>query len=239
MPHTVLRYKASGLDMVSDFYVGEGGHQRPGVLVFSGGGGLSDHYRGLAQKFANLGYAALACDLHGGARQGDHDLRVALPRVQALMANPADLSGRGIGALEALRQRPEVDSRRISAVGYCLGGIQSLEMVRGGADLAAVVAVHTPVAALGPVGVDQIRAKILVVNGTEDHTVTPEHYKRFEDEMRQKKADWQLLLLGGVVHSFTLPDAVAFKNPNNRYDDKATQRTWRRTVDLLAEVAGT
>jgi dienelactone hydrolase len=39
--------------------------QRPGVLVIHGGGGLDDHARGQAHRYAELGYVAFACDMYG------------------------------------------------------------------------------------------------------------------------------------------------------------------------------
>ncbi|MGI4755755.1 MAG: dienelactone hydrolase family protein, partial [Janthinobacterium lividum] len=53
--------------MRSELYLGVGIGARPAVLVFPEAFGLSDHARNRAQRLAELGYAALACDLHGEA----------------------------------------------------------------------------------------------------------------------------------------------------------------------------
>ena len=68
--HTeALTYEADGLRMVSHLYYDEGMHgPRPGVLVFPEAFGLGDHAKSRAERLADLGYVALACDLHGEGR---------------------------------------------------------------------------------------------------------------------------------------------------------------------------
>jgi len=132
--------------------------------------------------------------------------------------------------------RPEVDPRRIGAVGYCLGGLMALELARTGAALAAVVGVHSPVsttrqslrgpdeqtgkatpaAATWPAPrtdtTSRIRGQVLILNGADDPTVPRAQYEVFDQEMRAGGVNWQLHLFGGTVHSFTTPDAAEFGN---------------------------
>ena len=64
-----LTYDADGLRMVGQLYDdGIASGQRPGVLVFPEGLGLNDHARSRAKQLAEMGYVALACDLHGEGR---------------------------------------------------------------------------------------------------------------------------------------------------------------------------
>jgi dienelactone hydrolase len=49
--------------------------------------------------------------------------------------------------------------------------------------------------------------------------------------------DWQLHVYGGVVHSFTNPDAAQLGAPDfARYDAKADARSWDAMMGLFAEV---
>jgi len=51
------------------------------------------------------------------------------------------------------------------------------------------------------------------------------------------KVDWQMSLYGGVVHSFTNPEADKAGRPEFlRYDERADRRSWREMADLMAEV---
>ena len=51
------------------------------------------------------------------------------------------------------------------------------------------------------------------------------------------KVDWEMTLYGGVVHSFTNPDADAVGQPNFLlYDAQADKRSWTQMAALLQEV---
>jgi dienelactone hydrolase len=258
--HQVLRYRADGVEMFSDLFVPDGATGCGGVLVFPGGAGLSEHARTTARDFAGLGYAALACDLHGGGERlkftGMNDSRPVLER---LMSDPDGLMARSIEPMHALAQRTDVDPSRIGAVGYCMGGLMALDMARAGAQLAAVVGVHSPVLR----GKDSLRGmdvamttgstthtegraethdrcritgKVMIINGADDPTVPRGDYAMFEDEMRAGGVDYQLHLLGGVVHSFAFPDAAELGNPDVlRYDERAAARAWKLTCNLFEE----
>jgi dienelactone hydrolase len=229
-----LTYQADGLTMVSHLYVGEGSGARPGVLVFPEAFGLGEHAKSRAERLAGLGYVALACDLHGdGAVIGD--LAQVMPLIEALRADTSRIRARAGGGLAALTARPEVDSKRIASIGYCFGGTMSLELARGGADIAAVVGFHSGLATVSPA--DAIKAKILVCIGADDPGIPPEQRADFEQEMRAAGADWQMHLYGGVVHSFTNPDAAKMGMPDfARYDAAADARSWNSMLGLFDEV---
>jgi dienelactone hydrolase len=55
--------------------------------------------------------------------------------------------------------------------------------------------------------------------------------------MRAGKVDWQLNLYGGVVHSFTNPDADKLGRPDfARYDAKADTRSWTEMINFFNEI---
>ena len=64
-----LRYPADGLNMVGSLHRPAGAGRAPGVLVFPEAFGLGEHAMEKAERIASeLGYVALACDLHGDRR---------------------------------------------------------------------------------------------------------------------------------------------------------------------------
>jgi len=237
MTGTTLRYQADGLSMAGEYHVDRNREgKRPGILVFPEIFGLSEHARTGARRLAELGYAALACDLHGDAR-----LVSGLDEARELMApvreNPARIRARAQGALDALLAQPDVDGRRIAAIGYCFGGTIALELARGGADMVATVGFHSGLTTPAPEDAKNIRGKVLVCIGADDPGITPEHRAAFEQEMRAAGVDWQLHLYGGVVHSFTNPAADAVGRPDfARYDAHADARSWAAMRLLFDEV---
>lgn len=65
-----VEYPADGLTMIGHLALPAGIDRRPAVLLGPEGMGLSDVERRRADALAELGYVALAFDLHGGRYLG-------------------------------------------------------------------------------------------------------------------------------------------------------------------------
>jgi dienelactone hydrolase len=231
-----LEYEAHGLNMVGDLCIGDGNGKRPGILLFPDMSGISDHTRARARDLGELGYVALACDLHGNAHTLSGMDEVLAVR-ETLIYDPQAIRARARGGLEALLKRPEVDPSRVGAMGFCFGGRMALELARAGEDLACAVAFHAGLRTEAVGDSRNIKGKVLVCTGSEDSMATAEDRAAFEAEMMEGGVDWQLHLYGGVYHSFTNPDAAALNRPDfARYDAKADARSWTSMLNLFDEV---
>jgi dienelactone hydrolase len=237
MKHQVLSYAADGLTMVGDLYAPDEAGLRPGVLVFPEAFGLGEHARTSARRLADMGYAALACDLHGEASVISDMARV-MAVLGPLRNAPDRIRARARGGLDALLGSGAADPRRIAAIGYCLGGTMSLELARGGADIRAAVGLHSGLGTAAPADAATFKAKVLVCLGGDDPLVPVADRNAFEAEMRAARVDWRMHLYGGVVHSFTNPEADKAGNPAIRYDAGANRRSWAEMLGLLEEVFG-
>jgi len=236
MQQQSLTYEADGLAMDSELYIEPSGGRRPGVLVFPEIFGLAEHALSRARRLCGLGYAALACDLHGG-RQVFDDLPVVQRLMQPIRQDVARIRARAQGALGALRARPEVDPARIAAIGFCFGGTVALELARSGAALSGVVGFHSGLATVAPQDARNIRGRILVCIGADDPGIPPEQRAAFEQEMRAAKVDWQMSLYGGVLHGFTNPHADQYGRPEFlRYDARADERSWLQMRAFFDEI---
>lgn len=238
MIHETLTYQADGLSMHSQFFC-EAGSKKPGVLVFPEAFGLGEHAISRAKRLAELGYAALACDLHGGALVID-ELQPAIDALTPLFADPSKTRARAAGALQALVARPEVDAGHVAAIGFCFGGTMALELARSGAEIRAVVGFHSGLATAAPTSDAQnIKARVLVCIGADDPMIPAEQRATFEAEMRHGKVDWQMHLYGDTVHSFTNPEAFKRNMPDAiRHSPIADARSWAAMQSLFAEVMG-
>jgi len=181
-----LSYQADGLAMCSEFFVEETKTgKRPAVLVFPEAFGLGEHALDIAKRLAELGFATLACDLHGEA-----SLVTDFPKLMGLMGPLREDAGairaRARGALDALLTRPEVDAGKVVAIGYCFGGSMALELARDGADLAGVVGIHSGLTTPDENGSAKVTAKILILIGSEDSQVDATARAAFEDEMEDE-----------------------------------------------------
>jgi dienelactone hydrolase len=208
---------------------------RPGVLVFPSAVGIGPQIVTAAKRLAGQGYAALACDLHGEGRFYD-DPDAAMIPLNALRADLDGLRRRAKDSLAALVGQPQVDPRRVAAIGYCYGGVMALELARSGSEVCAVVGFHAPLATSRPDDAPKIKAKILICTGSEDPAVPAKDRAAFEAEMSAGGVDWRMSIYGGVYHSFTNPDADSYGKPAfARYDPMAHERSWREMLWLFEE----
>jgi dienelactone hydrolase len=235
MPDQELAYEADGLSMKGRLYLPATRGPVPGVLVFPEAFGLGEHAKSRARRLAELGYAALAADLHGDATLIE-DLGAVMPLINALRADPFRIRARAGGELAALAARPEVSGKPIAAIGYCFGGTMALELARGGAGIKSVAGFHSGLATTRPEDAADIKARILVCIGADDPGIPPEQRAAFEAEIRAGGVNWRMDLYGGVVHSFTNENADRIGRPEfARYDAEADRLSWAAMLDLFQQ----
>ncbi|HYA85728.1 MAG TPA: dienelactone hydrolase family protein [Nitrospirota bacterium] len=210
----------------------------PGVLVVHEWWGLNDYVRKRARMLAELGYTALAVDMYGGGKQTMHP-DDAGKFSSEVMKNFDTAKARFIAGEEFLKKQPTVDPARIAAIGYCLGGGVVLNMARQGADLKGVVSFHGMLAAIKPAEPGTIKAKILVLHGTDDKFTTPEQIEAFKKEMANANADYKFIAYPGAMHSFTNPEATAYGKKFNMplaYNKQADDESWKEMKMFFEQI---
>lgn len=234
-----LYYRGDDVDMEATLYLDDAvGGGLAGVLLFPEALGPGPNVHDRARRLAEAGYAALVCDLHGGARLCE-DMAEIMALITELSAQPERTRDRARGALQVLAAHEQVDAARIAATGYCFGGTMALELGRFGAQLAAIVGFHSGLATAAPQDAANIKAKVLVCIGADDPAIPTEQRNAFEAEMRAGGADWSMHLYGGVVHSFTNSGAGAMGMPDfARYDAAADRASWNAMMALFADTIG-
>ncbi|MBB3049693.1 dienelactone hydrolase [Prauserella isguenensis] len=227
-----VTYPADGLTMIGHLAVPAGDDRRPAVLIGPEGPGLNDVQRRRADALAELGYVALAFDLHGG--HWFTDPQEMLARVTPLLADPDRLRDIGHAALGVLRDEPRTDPERIAAVGYGTGGAVALELGRAGVDLRAIGTVNGLVTGR-PGEARNIRCPVWAGVGSEDPIMPPEQRDAFAAEMQDAGVDWRLVVYGGALHAFHHPTVDQAVLPGVGHHPLHAERAWRDVVDLLAE----
>ncbi|MFF9817710.1 dienelactone hydrolase family protein [Streptomyces sp. NPDC014006] len=227
-----VTYPADGLTMRGHLALPAGAGRRPAVLIGPEGPGLNDVQRRRADALAELGYVALAFDLHGGRWFTDPEEMLA--RVMPLLADPDRMRGIGRAALEVLRAEPRTDTDRIAAVGYGTGGAIALELGRAGVGLRAIGTVNALTTGR-PGEAARIRCPVWAGVGSEDPIMPPAQREAFAAEMQAAGVDWRLVVYGGALHAFHHPPVDHAVVPGVGYHPEHAQRAWRDIVDLLAE----
>ncbi len=201
--------------------------KRPGVLVIHDLWGLGEQPKERARKLAELGYVGFAVDLFGD-RLLPTSISEALPIVDKLRADSRLFRDHLLAGLRQLAAHPMVDSSRLGAIGFCLGGISALELARDGADnLRGVVCFHGNLDTPEPAKKGAVKAKVLVCTGGADGIIPDSQIGAFQDEMRYADADWQVNVYGGAEHSFTNIFADRAGIPGVSYHEKADRRSWQ------------
>lgn len=174
-------------------------------------------------------YVGLVADMYGDGKTSEGPPEAA-ELANGLRADPAERRLRIRAALDALTaestKRGIGDPARIAAVGFCFGGGNVLELARTGAKVDATVCLHGDLTTKGsPATTGSIQSAVLVLHGSVDPAADKSQRDAFEAEMDAAKAKWQMLVFGGLVHSFSETEASV---PGvAEYNEPAARQSYR------------
>jgi len=209
--------------------------KRPGVLVVHEWTGLGDYVKKRVNQLAQLGYVAFAVDMYGKGIRPTNP-KDAAAQAAIYRSNRQLMRDRVTAGLTILQQNALTNPQHIAAIGYCFGGGTVLELARSGAAIAGVVSFHGNLDTPHPEDARNIKAKVLVLHGASDPYVPPAQVEAFRKEMTDANVDWQLIAYGGVVHSFTNPDAGNDPSKGAAYNEKADKRSFAAMQQFFAEL---
>lgn len=231
-----LRY-TSDTAKLKGYYVpasGKSTGKMPGIVIIHAWMGITDHEKTSAERLGKLGYNVLAADIYG------ENIRPTNPKDASAQAgyykkNYEVYQQRIKSAIETLLKQG-TDPDNIVVMGYCFGGTGALEAARAGLPVKAIVTFH------GGLGKDTtrantpIKAKVLALHGADDPYVTEADVKQFQKEMKDGKADWQMVYYANAVHAFTDPAAGNDNSKGAAYNKLADERSWKAMLSFLEEV---
>jgi dienelactone hydrolase len=207
----------------------------PAVLIVHEWTGIGSYVKGRAEQIAGLGYVAFAVDIYGkGIRPADSN--EAAKQAAIYRGDRQLMRRRALAGLEEAKKLPFVDASRIAAMGYCFGGGVVLELARSGADLKGVVSFHGNLDTPNPDDAKNIKARVLVCHGADDPYVSQEQVTAFWNQMRKTKVDWQMIIYGNAVHSFTNPDSGNDPSKGAAYNKEADTRSWQAMKVFFNEI---
>lgn len=204
------------------------------VLILPAWMGISEHTKEVAEKLSNLGYHAFVADIYGEGNN-PKNTKEAGEKAGFYKSNIEAYHQRISLALKALINQG-ANPDKIVIIGYCFGGTGALEAARAKMNVKGVVSFH------GGLGKDpnritnSLETKILVLHGADDPFVPTSEIERFQNEMRDAKADWQMIYYADAVHAFTEKTAGNDKSRGAAYNAKADQRSFQHLLLFLKEV---
>lgn len=203
---------------------------QPAVLVNHAWGGRDEFAEGVAVQLAANGYVGIALDNYGdGAQPETVDDKMAL--MGPLKEDRAALRARLTAGYEAAAALAEVNPAMMAAVGFCFGGLCTLDMARAGLELKAAISYH---GLLDAPDIDSkpITADVLACHGWDDPMVPPDQAVAFAAEMGASGCDWTLMAFGNTKHAFMVPEADN-EDMGLKYNKSAADQSWAATFDLL------
>ena len=192
-----------------------------GVVVIQEWWGLVPHIEDVAERFAALGYVALAPDLYHGKSTVEaeeaHHLMEGLDWGRAAQ----ELAG----AVAYLRDVAGVS--RVGVVGFCMGGALTMIAATGpGVDAFAAFYGFPPA---GAASLDKITAPGLVIFGEREEFFSVPDAQAFAERQRQLGKQAEVVVYPGAGHAF-FNDTRA-----EAYHEASARDAWQRTVELFEQ----
>jgi carboxymethylenebutenolidase len=195
----------------------------PGVVVIHEVGGLDDHIRDVTRRFAGAGYAALAADLFTGRNRA-----VCMARYMAGMLI-GSVNRYGIDDLKAtltyLAKLPEVDAKRLGAIGFCMGGGFAIAWACTDSRLKAIA----PFYGVNPRPLEVVKRLCPVVGSYPEDDFTARAGRSLDRALTEHGIEHDIKVYPHARHSFVNDTKAA-------YNKNAAEDSWRRVLDFFGRL---
>src|SRR5205807_5871765 len=114
--------------------------KHPGVVLIQEWWGIEPHIRDLAQKLAAAGNVVAVPDLYHGKVATEPDEAQKL--VMMIQSNVDKAAREIIGALNTVKEMPNVEPKKLGLIGFCVGGFMAWKAASRYPDLGAVVSFY-------------------------------------------------------------------------------------------------
>jgi carboxymethylenebutenolidase len=203
-----------------------GGGTHAAIVVIQEWWGLNDNIKAKADAFAKQGYVALAPDLYRGKVATDPDVAHQLMR-----GLPEDRAVRDMkGAVAYLRGRPEVGSKRIGAVGWCMGGGYSLSLALAEPKLSGAVIYYGRLVT-DDAAIQSLQVPLLGNFGGKDQGIPVDSVREFERKAKAggKSVDFKVYPESG--HGFaSMPGGPAYRTDDAKDADARTDAFFQKVL---------
>lgn len=197
----------------------------PAVIVIHEAFGLNENIKDVTRRFADQGYTALAVDLFTGQNQV-----VCMARLFAGLTFNA-LDHFGIHDLKATLDyfvgQPGVDSAKIGAIGFCLGGSLAIAWACTDARLKVVA----PYYGFNPRPIEAVNRMCPVVGSYPEKDPTANSAKKLNAALDATAIKHDIKIYPDARHSF-------FNDKGGAYNAAAAGDSWDRVLAFFGERIG-
>lgn len=208
--------------------------EKAGILILPAWMGIDDHSKEAALSLAKIGYHAFVADIYGEGKY-PKNMEEAGKMAGYYKKNITEYHKRIQAALDQLI-KAGADPNRIVVMGYCFGGTGAIEAARMNMAVKGIVSFHGGLGRDAARPVQAIAPKLLILHGADDPYVPAAEITAFQQEMRDSKADWQMIYYADAVHAFTDPYAGSDNSKGAAYNARAASRSWEHMLVFLKDV---
>ena len=219
------------------YYVAPAGAGKfPAVIVLMEAFGLNDWCKGICNRLAQSGFAAIAPDLYRGAVYGYTDMQGAISKLKTLKDD--GVMGDVGKSIEFLAARSEVNANGIGVVGFCMGGRYTfLTNAVYPSQIKAAVAFYGGGidSTTDPIGrksllnrVDTMQSPIMLMYGAEDKSIAADEHARVAAALSKAKKRYILNLFPKAGHGF-------MSDRRDSYSPEAAAEAWMMTTGFLKQ----
>ena len=235
--------EVDGQKMPTFLALPEGQGPRPAVLVFEEIFGVNVHIRDVAQRLAREGYVAIAPDYHHRAWEPGTQLGYTDADMKRGMEVIPKLSADGItkdinATIAYLKTRPEADTAKLGAIGFCIGGHIAYFASATQPITATASFYGGGIATFGPGGAQKtversqdIKGKILCLFGKQDPSISQDNVATIKRALEENKVRHEVVIYDDATHGF-------FCDQRGSYHPKVAAEAWERVKRLFKEELG-
>jgi carboxymethylenebutenolidase len=195
----------------------------PAVLVIHENRGLNPHIEDVTRRMALEGFLALGVDFLSPAGGTPPDEDKAREMIGQL--DMGQTIQNAVAAVDYLAGHPD-STGKVGAVGFCWGGAMANQVAVNAPQAAATVAYYGRQPSADQVA--EIKAPVMLHYAGLDERINA-GIPEFESALKANGVNYQVFIYDNVNH--------AFNNDTNaaRYDQKAAEVAWNRTVNFFKE----
>jgi carboxymethylenebutenolidase len=192
-----------------------------GVILIHEWWGLNDNIKSMARGLASHGYVVMAVDLYAGqvatTADGARQLLLSFDQQKGMENINA--------AVNILKEKYNVT--KISTIGWCFGGSQSLNYALSGNKLDATIMYYgQPVT--NTTTLSSIKWPVLGFFGEKDQSISIEKVREFKSDLDKMGIQNEIYTYPGLGHAFANPSGA-------NYAPNETKDSWNKTLSFMAK----
>lgn len=212
----------------------------PAIVVIQEIFGVNAHIRDVTERFAKLGYVAIAPAIYQriapGFETGYTAEDVKLGRQYKEQTSAEELLSDIRATAAYLNALPTVKTGAIGCIGFCFGGLvtylaATLPEIKAAASFyGAGIPVWCPGGGQPTIAyTPEIKAKLYAFFGLEDASIPPEHVEQIEAALQQHQIPHQIFRYPNADHGF-------FCDQRASYNPDAAADAWNRVQALFSQL---